>query len=165
MNRLNLSLLKSFDKFIPNIIIFLFGLIPFFIPFSFQFFMPDFTLCVLYFWAVYAPEKVSIALMFIMGLLQDTHLGLPMGTLALASVALFMSSLSYHQYLAKKPFILSWLIFGFIVLVTSSFKMSFNVFALLRPLYTEKFIFEAILTIFSYPTIAALCFNTYQKFR
>ena len=165
MTKFNVSLLKSFDRFVPNIILILFGLIPFFIPFSFQFFMPDFTLCVLYFWAVYAPEKISIALVFVIGLLQDTHLGLPMGTLALAGIAFFMSSLSYHQYLAKKPFVLSWLIFGFVVILSSGFKMSFNIFVLLRPLYAEKFMYESVLTIFIYPAIAALCFNTYQKFR
>lgn len=165
MIKIDFYILKSFDTFIANTMIVLFGLIPFFVPFSFQFFMPDFMLCVLYFWAIYAPEKVFLIMILVMGALQDTHLGLPLGTFSVGNLIFFISSLSYHQYLVKKPFILSWLVFGFIVIITSLFKMGFNIFVLLRPFYTEKFIYEAIMTFFTYPAIASLCFNLHQKFR
>lgn len=165
MNKIHLHFLEFIGNFIPNIIVILFGLVPFVVPVSYQTFMPDFMICVLYFWAVYVPDKVSLMTIFIIGLLQDIHLGVPLGTFTFASLLLFISSLSYHQYLVKKPFILSWLIFSFIVILTSLFKMSFNIFFLIRPSYHDKFIYEAIVTIFSYPAIASLCFNLHQKFR
>ena len=164
MVKIDLHLLKSLNKLIPATTTVVAGLFPFFIPFSLQVFVPDLMLCVLYFWGVYAPEKISLTLILIVGFIQESHLGLLFGTLALGNLIFFVSSLSYHSYLAKKPFILNWLIFGFIILLTSVFKMSFNSFILLRPCAVQRFLYEGIVTIFSYPAVASLCFHFHHKF-
>ena len=154
----------SLNRFIPNILIVLSGIIPFFVPASCQAHLPNLGLCVLYFWAVSAPEKISLWLVFLTGLCQDSFFGVFLGIFSIGSLLFFFLSLSYYKYIIKKPFTLNWLIFIFIILLVNILKFGLTSYFLERYGYEERFIYESILTVFSYPAVASLCFYLHQKF-
>ena len=73
---------------------------------------PLFTLCVLFYWALWEPRLLTPAGTFATGLLYDLLCGMPAGHSALAFVATRLLLGPRYAYLRVQPFAIIWLCFA-----------------------------------------------------
>lgn len=153
---------KSLKAMAPSGLIVLANLVPFFFLPPLHFFLPDLGMGVLYFWAIYCPEGISLWAIFGSGLLRDGFFGTPFGIFGCLDLLIWAFACSHRKYLFKKPFLAGWLGFLILYLITAILKGCI-IWIVQRPLYIQGTLYESVLTFLSYPLIAALCFRVYQK--
>lgn len=75
-------------------------------------FLPNFTLPVLFFWAVHTPRAVPLALVFILGMATDTLHNTPLGLHALAYLVFVLGAKSQSEHLAGLGLLFNWTFFA-----------------------------------------------------
>ena len=146
----------------PNLFIFLMHLTPFVFSSSTALFFPDLGAGALYFSAISYPERISLWIIFLSGLFQDSLLGAPLGTFGGLNLLLWFITLAHGKYLFKKSFLTGWA--GFLVFYGIFFLLkAATLWTLHRHFYGIGMAFEGLGTVFTYPLIGGVCFYIYQK--
>lgn len=78
---------------------------------------PAFALVPLYFWALHRPNLLPVAIVFLLGLVQDLMSGGPLGLWGLVFVTSYSVTLSQREAFAGMRLRLAWPTFGGIVLL------------------------------------------------
>lgn len=118
--------------------------------------VPLFSLCAVFFWAVYRPQLLPAWLVFVIGLVQDALSGTPLGLSAIMLLIVYGMVASQRRFFMNKPFTLIWAGFTLIALiaiVVSWLLASITVAHIIRP---GPAMFQLLLTLALYPAITAM---------
>ncbi len=89
------------------------GLIPLRLP-GFSDIAPMLPLMAIYHWTIYRPELMPAAAVFVIGLMEDALVGLPLGVNALVFLIAYWVVLSQRQFFVGKSFPIIWLGFALV---------------------------------------------------
>ena len=74
-------------------------------------FSPMFALIAVYFWSIYQPDLFGYGSAFVIGVMEDILLGLPLGTGALVLLVVRAVVMSQQKFFYNKPFVITWVAF------------------------------------------------------
>ncbi|HEY4136211.1 MAG TPA: rod shape-determining protein MreD [Alphaproteobacteria bacterium] len=118
--------------------------------------VPLFSLCAVFFWAIYRPHLLPLSLVFVIGLVQDALAGTPFGLHALMLLITYGMVASQRRFFLGKPFTLVWwgfMLIALIAIVTAWLLASIAIGTVMRP---GPATFQFLLTLALYPVIALL---------
>ncbi len=143
---------RSMTPFGLTLVLVLIGVLPLHIP-GYARVAPMFALMAIYHWAIYRPELMPAVAVFLIGLLQDILMGLPLGVNALVFLTVYGTVLSQRRFLFGKSFAIVWLAFFLVAagaaLETWALVSAFNA-AFVGP---RAVIFEYLVTVGCFPLI------------
>jgi rod shape-determining protein MreD len=93
----------------------LFGATPLYLP-GYSAIAPNFTLMVVFYWAIYRPDLLPTAVAFAIGLVQDALMGTPIGLNALLLIAVHGVVVTQRRFFQGKTFAVVWSAFTVIAL-------------------------------------------------
>ena len=138
-----------------TILLMLFAYVSLRIPFL-KFLRADVGMICIYFWALYRRDLLGPISVAIIGFVADSLSGVPMGINIFVFTLVYVLAVTYGSFVNTKPFIVSWI--GFTVISIVSF---FTKWLLMSVYYSNFLSFGGILigllsTILLYPLIARL---------
>lgn len=136
--------------------------IPFHIP-GFGPVAPNFVLMAVFFWGVHRVYLFTNIIVFFIGLLLDILVGTPPGLNAIVLVLVRTVAVSQGKVFRGKPFLVLWLGFGLIALVTGVVIWALNVIYHLTLINPVPIVFQMAMTITVFPLLAWLFARTQQK--
>ena len=113
---------------------------------------PSFALMAVYHWTIYRAELLPASAVFIVGLLLDLLSGTPyVGTSALSLLLARTTLMGQRRFLVDRFFPVLWA--GFLLTAVAVIAFEWALVSLLHgaPLGTRPFIFEAVLTVATFP--------------
>ncbi len=117
---------------------------------------PALTLMAVYYWSVYRPDLLPIAATFIIGVVQDTLSGAPLGMTSLVLLSVQGVVMAQYRFFNGRTFMVEW--WGFLVIAPGAITAAY----LLATIYSgtllsvRPFGFQLMLTVALYPCIAWL---------
>jgi len=112
-------------------------------------YIPDFILPILLYWILFFPEKMSLVLFFILGLMMDIQTSSPLGLHALAYVVgSVVMSLWSRKLLTNSPI-------GQLIVVFQIFLLIHSIIVILYWLLIPSYVFSIYYILF--PAIVELC--------
>jgi len=116
--------------------------------------MPFFTLMAIYYWTVARPDLLAAPLMFLIGLLQDSLAGTPLGLSAIVFLTAHYFVITQRRLLAGQSFVLNW--FGFSVMAVIAALMAWTIACVfyLHLVPVTPSAIQTVLTIVLYPPLA-----------
>ena len=123
---------------------------------------PALTLMAVYYWSVHRPDLLPIAATFIVGVVQDTLSGAPLGMTSLVLLSVQGVVMAQYRFFSGKTFMIEW--WGFLIIAPSAITATY----LLATIYSGTFLsarpfgFQLMLTVALYPFIAWLLARTQQ---
>ncbi len=145
--------LRSFTPFVLTLSLVLMSVMPIPVP-GIGPIAPALTLMAVYYWTVHRPDLLPIAATFVVGVVQDTLSGAPLG---MTSLVLLMAQgvvMAQRRFFSGKTFMVEW--WGFLVIAPAAIMATY----LLATIYSgailsaRPFGFQLMLTIALYPCIA-----------
>lgn len=154
---------RHMSPFGLTFVLLLINVIPMRVP-RFSQVVPMLALIAVYHWAVYRPQLLPPAAVFLIGVLQDILMGTPIGVGPLALLSVYGSVLYQQRFFAGKSFVIVWLAFAAMAagaLILSWVAMSiFNA----RLIDHRALFFQYGLTVGFYPLVAWLFMRWQQTF-
>jgi len=136
---------------VSTLVFVLLSVVPLQIP-GFAVVTPAFALMAVYHWTIYRPELLSPLAVFIAGLLLDFLNGTQyVGTSALSLLLVRSALLSQRTFFANRPFPMLWAGFLLTAVAVIAFEWALVSAFLRSAVGTRPFIFEAVLTVASFP--------------
>ncbi len=123
---------------------------------------PALTLMAVYYWSVYRPDLLPIAATFIVGVVQDTLSGAPLGMTSLVLLSVQGVVMAQYRFFSGRTFMIEW--WGFLVIAPAAITATY----LLATIYSgtllpvRPFGFQLMLTVALYPCIAWLLARAQQ---
>ena len=119
---MNTTLLQQLDRLARNLVPFalcailvIFSSLPFHIP-GYGQVAANFTLMSVFYWAVFRPQLMPLAAVFVVGVFQDIVVGTPLGTNALVLVLVHTLVTQQGRVFRGKSFFVLWWGFGMVAL-------------------------------------------------
>lgn len=136
-----------------TIILILINVVPTHIP-GFASIVPQLALMAVFHWTVFRPDLVPIWAIFIIGILQDSLSGAPMGLNTMVFLTIYGIVLSQRRFFLGKTFLVEWL--GFSIIAAGA---SFQSWVLLSAYHvyviaSGPIVFQYFMTIGLYPILA-----------
>jgi len=164
------GLLLQMDTFArqvtPFLLTFLFmmlSMLPFHIP-GLTLIMPTLGLMAVYHWAIYRSNLMPVYAVFLLGLLQDFLSSSNIGLYAFVYLIVYGVAISQHRFLIGKSFVIVWLGFALIALMSTSILWILTS-ALNQTLINPTFaIYQFLLSVAIYPLLARLFLNWQTRF-
>jgi len=105
----------------------------------------------IFYWAIFAPQRLPYLFLFLLGILQDCLFSTPLGISSLFFVCIYFVIRHKRYYFLSRSFLFHWLVFSFIVIITGFFMWLFM--SALKGTFFQIFslIFQMIMTIAFYP--------------
>ena len=144
---------RNLTPFGLTLILVILSVVPLHLP-DFQRVAPGLTLMAVYHWAIYRPNLLPASVVFLIGVLQDALMGLPMGVSAVVFLTVYGVVLSQRRFFAGKSFAIVW--FGFTLVAAGAAVEScllvsaFNT-AFLNP---EAALYQYVVTVGVFPILA-----------
>jgi rod shape-determining protein MreD len=131
------------------------GVVPLHIP-AFESVAPSMPLIAVFYWSLYRPDLMPAWAAFVLGLLQDSFVGLPLGVSACVLIAVHAAASTQRRFFVGKSFGVVWL--GFAVVASVALALSWVLTciyygALLAP---GAVLFQALITIGVFPVLSRL---------
>ena len=116
--------------------------------------MPLFPLMSIYLWAVHHPGLMPAYAVFLIGFLQDTLIGTPIGLHILTYLMVYGTIVWQRRFLAGKPFAVIW--FGFALVAAGATVASWSLISLyyLEVIHPEALVFQYFLSLGAFPLIS-----------
>ena len=118
--------------------------------------VPLFSLCAVFFWAIYRPHLLPPWLVFCIGLVQDALAGTPFGLNAIMLLLVYGMVANQRRFFLGKPFTLVWwgfMLIALIAIVVAWLLASIAFGVIIRPWPAT---FQFLLTLALYPLAALL---------
>ena len=115
---------------------------------------PLLPLIAVYHWAIYRPRLLPASAVFVIGVLQDTLTGTPIGVNALVFIGVYGVVLSQRRFFAGKSFAVVWLGFAVVAAgaaLSSWILVSVSNLTLVAPLAV---LFQYLMTLGVFPLLA-----------
>ncbi len=145
-----------------GIVLVLISTIPFHIP-GFGPVAPNFILMAVFFWGVRRVKFFTNVIVFFVGLLLDILVGSPPGLNAIVLVLVRTFAVSQARVFRGKPFLVLWLGFGLISLVTGAVIWALNAIYHMTLIDPLPIVFQMAMTFTVFPLLAWLFARTQQK--
>jgi len=148
----------------PFLLIFaiLFSTIPTGIP-ALQNFYPMFGVMFIYYWGTYKPQMLPYWFVFVVGVLQDTIFGLPLGSNALIYLLLRAYVTVTRKGRLKFFFFQIWKSFIITASMASILQWALYSFLWDQPLPLSSFVIQYALSCILYPLIHRVCFSVHMS--
>ena len=116
--------------------------------------MPLFPLMSIYLWAVHHPDLMPSYAVFLIGFLQDTLIGTPIGLHILIYLMVYGTIVWQRRFLAGKPFAVIW--FGFALVAAGATVASWSLISLyyLEVIHPEALVFQYFLSLGAFPLLS-----------
>ena len=150
--------------FVSTVLFVIISVVPLHIP-GYAIVTPAFALMAVYHWTIYRPDLLPPAAVFGAGLLLDLLNGTPyVGVSALSLLIVRTVLLSQRRFFANRLFPVLWM--GFLLAAAGVITFEWALVGLLHgaPLGLRPFIFEAVLTVASFPVGSYLLAQTQRAF-
>lgn len=144
------EILRAFLPMFSCLFLLFFAVIP--LPLPFMTFTPLQILYIgIFYWAIFAPQRIYYSFLFLLGILQDCLFSTPLGISSLFFVSLFFFIRHRRHYFLQKTFLTHWFIFSIIVFAACLFMWLFM--SALNGTFFQPFalFFQMIMTIAFYP--------------
>ena len=102
---------RCFTPFGLTVLLVLINVLPLHVP-GLSSVMPLFPLISIYLWAVHHPNLMPAYAVFLIGFLQDTLIGTPIGLHILTYLMVYGTVVWQRRFLAEKPFVVIWVGFS-----------------------------------------------------
>jgi rod shape-determining protein MreD len=155
------------NKLLPSVTTLLFAIIsvvPWHIP-GFAVVTPAFALMAVFHWTIYRPDLLPPVAVFVVGLLLDLLHGTPyIGISSLSLLITRSTLLSLRRFFVDLLFPVLWFAFLFVVAGVLAFEWALVSILHGAALGLGPFIFEAVLTVASFPIVSYLLARTQRGF-
>lgn len=137
--------------------------IPFHIP-GFAQVAPLLSLIGIYYWAVYRPDLMPAAAVFLIGILHDFLAGLPVGVSALVFLAVLGAALAQRSFFFGKSFVIVWV--GFIFVAAGALTLEWLLLSVISGelIQVRAALYQFGLTIAFFPVLAWMFTRWQQAF-
>jgi rod shape-determining protein MreD len=150
--------------FITTLLFVVISVVPLHIP-GFAVVRPAFVLMAVYHWTIYRPDLLPPVAVFAAGLLLDLLIGTPyIGTSALSLLLTRSVLMSQRRFFANRLFPVLWMGFLVTTAAVTTFEWALVSFLHGAALGLRPFIFEAVLTVSSFPVGSYLLAQTQRAF-
>ena len=154
LQRLDLQirgLLPAFTTFFLLII----GQIPWHVP-GLAVITPAFTLIAVFFWSIYQPHRLPYWVTFLIGVLQDLLLGMPIGQGALGLLLIQGLVVSQRRFFIAKPFLVVW--WGFAMVAPLGAAIAWAIASIARDAVIPVLpvFVQTLITVLLYPLFGGL---------
>ena len=154
---------RNLTPFGLTLVLVILSVVPLHLP-NFQQVAPGLALMAVYHWAIYRPNLLPASVVFLIGVLQDALMGLPIGVSALVFLTVYGVVLSQRRFFAGKSFVIVWLGFALVAagaaflswLLVSAFNTTF-----LNP---EAALYRYVVTIGAFPLLARIFLRWQRTF-
>lgn len=149
LQRLNFQV-RGLLPVITTLLLMIVGLIPWHMP-GLAVITPAFTLIAVYFWSIYQPHRLPFWVTFLIGVLQDLLLGMPVGQAALGLLLIQGLVVSQRRFFISKPFSVIW--WGFAIVAPLSAVIAWAIASIVRDAFVPVLpvVAQTVVTIFLYP--------------
>ncbi len=116
--------------------------------------MPLFPLMSIYLWAIHQPELMPSYAVFLVGFLQDTLIGTPIGLHILTYLIVYGTVVWQRRFLAGKPFAVIWVGFSLVAAGATAanwFLISLFYLTIIQP---EALAYQYLLSLGSFPLLS-----------
>ncbi len=147
------ALARRLTPFALTLVLVVVGAVPLHIP-GFARVAPLLPLMAVYHWDIYRPRLLPAFAVFLIGLLQDTVSGTPIGVNALVFVGVYGVVLSQRRFFAGKSFAVVWL--GFAVIAAGAALLSWILVSALNAALVapRAVVFQYLVTLGVFPLLA-----------
>ena len=116
--------------------------------------LPVLALIGVFHWAIYRPELLPPSIVFVIGVLQDTLAGTPIGVYALVFLAIYGGVVLQQRFFLGKSFTIVWI--GFAIVAALSSFMTWALVAILNGVVVDPkpVMFQYVMTVGVYPAVA-----------
>jgi len=117
---------------------------------------PAFVLVAIFFWGIYHPQLLPYWFTFVIGVVQDLLLGLPIGQGALGLLLFQGLVVSQRRFLLTKPFLVVW--WGFALLAPLGGAIAWAIASIVRDAVIPVLpvVVQTAITVLLYPAFGAL---------
>lgn len=117
---------------------------------------PVVTLIAVYYWSIYRPDLLPLAATFLIGIMQDTLSGAPLGLSSLVLLLVQGVVVSQRRFFHGKTFLVEW--WGFMLVAPVALLMTWFLASLYHGLFVapRPLGFQLLLTIALYPALTWL---------
>lgn len=156
-------LARQLTPFGLTLILVVIGVVPFHIP-GFARVVPLLPLMAIYHWAIFRPELMPSYAVFIIGILQDTLTGAPIGVNAMVFLIVYGVVLSQQRFFVGKSFAIIWL--GFALVAAGAAAVSWVLVSAYNVTLVEPsaVLFQYLVTLGGFPLLALLFTRWQQTF-
>ncbi len=154
---------RDLTPFALTFILLVTNAIPFHIP-GFAQVAPLLPLIGIYFWAVYRPDLMPAAAVFLIGILHDFLAGLPVGVSALIFLAVLGAALAQRSFFFGKSFVIVWI--GFIFVAAGALTLEWLLLSVIsgEVIQVRAALYQFGLTISFFPVLAWIFTRWQQTF-
>lgn len=147
------ALARRLTPFALTLVLVVVSVVPLHIP-GFARVAPLLPLIAVYHWAIYRPRLLPAFAVFVIGLLQDTLTGTPIGVNALVFIGVYGVVLSQRRFFAGKSFAVVWL--GFTVVAAGAALSSWILVSVynLTLVAPRAVLFQYLMTLGVFPLLA-----------
>ena len=147
------TLAKHMTPALLSISLVIINVVPFHIS-GFGRIIPLLPIMAVYHWGIYRSELLPVYVVFLIGILQDTLSGVPLGLNALTFVSVYWFVVAQHGFFLGKSFPIVWLGFGLISGVAMTVMWAILALYYTAVIDAKAAFFQYITTLGLYPLIA-----------
>lgn len=131
------------------------GLIPWHVP-GLAVITPAFPLIAVFFWSIYQPHRLPYWATFLIGVLQDLLLGMPVGQGALGLLLIQGLVVSQRRFFIAKPFLVVW--WGFAMVAPLGAAIAWAVASIARDAVIPVLpvVVQTVITVLLYPVFGGV---------
>ena len=154
---------RDLTPFALTFLLLIFDAVPFHIP-GFAQVAPLMPMIGIYFWAVYRPDLMPAAAVFLIGILQDFLSGLPVGVSALTFLAVQGAGVTQRSFFFGKSFLIVWV--GFVIVAAGALSLMWLLLSMLSGALVDGHpaLYQYGLTVAVFPVVAWLFTRWQQAF-
>jgi rod shape-determining protein MreD len=154
---------RDLTPFALTFILLVINAIPFHIP-GFAQVAPLLPLIGIYFWAVYRPDLMPAAAVFLIGILHDFLAGLPVGISALIFLMVLGAALAQRSFFFGKSFVIVWI--GFIFVAAGALTLEWLLLSVVSSelIQARTALYQFGLTVAFFPVLARMFTRWQQAF-
>lgn len=118
--------------------------------------VPAYTTMAVFYWAVYRPDLFPAGAVFLVGVLEDSITGTPLGVGTVCLLFVYGLALGQRRAFLKRPFFIAWI--GFAVLAALATLLAWLMISVLSGSFVEAraALFQYLLTVALFPCLAML---------
>lgn len=129
---------------------------------GFNHFMPALAMIPIFYWGLMQRRHMPYGFVFLLGLLMDAMMGLPLGLSSLLYMVFLLLIRTQHKYIHKEGFVIKWgyfaLLLGVVAIFNAAMLVVFHIAGNFQPAFLQW-----LLTICCYPLLHQL-FDRIQEY-
>lgn len=154
------------QSLIPTVTVFLLiivSLLPFPIPY-WSTIPPQLALIGVFYWSIYRPDLLPFWIVFILGIIQDSLVGFPLGVTSFVMIIVRLFIVTQIKFFSVKNFLSNWMTFIIIYGAVSGLLWLFMSILEGHMMIAWAIIFQYLITIIFYPLFSWMLYSLEKNF-